>query len=168
MFPYDNTVQIGSIFVERQLLSRDQVKRVLESQKKDPSQSFGQLAKILFGLNHEDIEDAWAEQSISSFREVDPLSLVIQKEALSLVGPRRDWQFGILPVSIKENILEVVTTKKHFRRASGLIEGVLNKEPSIALATVEALAEGLRRHLPFQNLGVDALKMTQKGLFDGR
>ena len=168
MYPDSRRPHIGTVFIEKQLLRPDEVQAVLRCQKEQPFKSFGQLAKDLFGVKHEDVEDAWAEQSISCFNHIDPLALEVDQEALEFVGPRRAWQFGILPVRLIGDGLEAVTTSGHFRRATGLIEGILEKESLLAIATIASLAESLRRHLPFQNLGEAALRATERPPFGNK
>ena len=162
MYPDAKKPHIGTIFIERQLLRPEEVQAVLRCQKEDPSKPFGQLARALFGVNHEDVEDAWVQQSTASFSPIDPLTLDVDQKALDFVGSRRAWQFGILPVRLVGEGLQAVTTTGHFRRATGLIEGVLEKQSLLAITTIASLAESLRRHLPFQNLGEAALRATEK------
>lgn len=121
-------VRLGEILVQQGLLSAEEVKQVLETQRLQ-GRPFGVLAERMFGLDPRAVENAWVAQYAQLAGNVDPDSFGLDESCLRLVNRRQAWQFHIAPVQHEGGELVVLTDEKHLAKALRYAAATF-KEPS--------------------------------------
>ena len=140
-------IRLGEILVEQGLLSRDEVKQVLQAQQRQ-GRPFGVLAEQLFGLDPRCVESAWVKQYAALAGVVDPESLDVDPTCIDLVNRRQAWQFHLAVVGREEGELVLLTDEKHLARALRFAAATFREPTFFRVAEPEALEEFLMEYYP--------------------
>jgi len=153
------TVRLGEVMVEQGLLTRDQVRCILNEQQalKRP---FGELAERLFGVSERDVEMAWARQYAGIAEHIDPRELTIEADVLALIDRRQAWQFRILPLRRDGEEIMVATMVEHLPRALRFALRHFNEPCYLVICSPDALGEALMQNYPLSG-------MSAKSVFGG-
>lgn len=144
-------MRLGDILVQRGVLSAEQSEMILDEQRRC-NRPFGLLAERLFGVRESVVEEAWAEQYSAMADTIDPSTLRVGNELLSLVERRQAWQFGVLPVNWSRGELVACTTKNHLARAMRFVGWRVGVPCSFVLANPIALGQALNKFYPIDGL----------------
>ena len=117
--------RIGELLVTRNVLTRRQVRVVLDEQRSTPRR-FGELAERLFQVPSTAVEAAWAEQLLHHTPAVRLDAERIQPSATEAVSRRQAWQFQALPIRREGGALIVATTHRWLPRATRFAEQCLD------------------------------------------
>lgn len=142
-----NGVRLGEILVNQGLLSREEVKQVLDTQKVQ-GRPFGVLAERLFGLDPRAVESAWVAQYAQLAGHVEPESFDIDARCIQLVNRRQAWQFHLAPVTHEEGELVVLTDEKHLARALRFAAATFKEPVFFRIVETQRLHEFLMQQYP--------------------
>lgn len=151
-------VRLGDLLVQRGALTSEQRDAVLDAQA-DRARPFGALAEEMFGLSPQDVEQAWAEQHAMIAPRVDPRAAEVTPDVLRLIERRQAWQFGVIPVGIRDGELVLVTSSEHLARAMRFTGWRVAMPCTFAICEKETLATALGIHYPIE--GFDAAFINQ-------
>ncbi len=151
------SIRIGEVLIQRGVLSRQQVQRVLDEQS-SRQRPFGELAENLYGVDPSDIEQAWVEQYASITRHVDVRTEPIDPEAQRLVDRRQAWQFRVLPLRFDGRELMIATTTENLCRALRFVSRCLTIPCYLVLTESKSLGDALAHYFPLA--GLDAAAVT--------
>lgn len=140
-------IQIGELLVEQGVLTREQVKQVLQVQKLS-HRPFGDLAERLFGIDPRAIEDAWVEQYIRMAGVVDLEDQEIDAECLRLLNRRQAWQFHILPLNRSQQTVSMATDAENLVRSVNFVTRTIQEPVHFQIADRAQLLEFLMKHYP--------------------
>ena len=152
------SVRIGEVLIQRGVLSRPQVDRVLEEQQVR-HRPFGELAETLFGIDPTDIEHAWVEQYTRITRHVNVRAEQVDPEAMRLIDRRQAWQFRVLPLRFDGRELMVATTADNLCRALRFVSRCLTTPCYLVLTEAQSLGDALAHYFPLA--GLDASAVTR-------
>ena len=147
------TLLLGEVLVEQGLLTEQDVRSILEQQRKT-GRPFGDIAETLCGISLEAIEEAWSYQYACNAPTIDPLTFVPRGEAKELVTSRQAWQFRCLPLNLEGETLVLATTQQHLQRALKFATRVLSRPAYFMMTTEARLSSALSEHYPLA--GMDA------------
>lgn len=147
---------IGSLMVDKGVLSPEQLAQVLERQR-TTHRPFGEIAEEMFGVKAKDVERAWSEQYAATTRWIDPSTERIDPAVRELVSRRQAWQFRVLPVGYDGSELMVCTTQEGLVRAMNFAARQLPVTCYFVLSKLEPLAEALMRHYPMEGMSREVL-----------
>lgn len=142
-----NGVRLGEILVSQGLLSREEVKQVLDTQKVQ-GRPFGVLAERMFGLDPRAVESAWVAQYAQLAGSVDPDSFDVEPSCTNLVNRRQAWQFHIAPVAHEEGELVVLTDEKHLAKALRFAAATFKEPVFFRIVESQRLHEFLMQQYP--------------------
>lgn len=145
------SVRIGEVLIQRGVLSRPQVDRVLEEQQLR-HRPFGELAETLFGIDPTDIEHAWVEQYTRITRHIDVRKEKVDPEAMRLIDRRQAWQFRVLPLRFDGRELMVATTADNLCRALRFVSRCLTTPCYLVLTEAQSLGDALAHYFPLAGL----------------
>ena len=140
-------IQIGQLLVEQGVLTETQVQHILKVQKQS-HRPFGDLAERLFGINPRAIEDAWVEQYLRIAGVVDLNDYEMEVDALRLLNRRQAWQFHLLPMSRRDENLNVATSPDNLVRAVNFASRSIDEPVFFLIAERKQLREFLMKHYP--------------------
>ena len=140
-------IQIGELLVEQGVLTRQQVKHILQIQKQS-HRPFGDLAERLYGIDPKAVEDAWVEQYIRMAGVIDLEDQQIETECLRLLNRRQVWQFHLLPMNRQEQAVNVATSAENLVRSVNVATRTLNEPVHFLIAERQQLREFLMKHYP--------------------
>jgi hypothetical protein len=140
-------IRLGEILVEQGLLSRDEVKQILDEQRQQ-GRPFGVLAERLFGLDPRDIEAAWVRQYVELAGTIDPIVLDVDRACVTLINRRQAWQFHLGVVGREDGELVLVTDEKHLARALRFAAGTFKEPTFVRVTDATKLNEFLMDHYP--------------------
>jgi GSPII_E N-terminal domain. len=151
-------VRLGDLLVRRGVLTEEQRDVVLAEQRRRGG-PFGALAEELFGVNPRTVEDAWGEQYASVADHADPSNTTIDPGTLRMIERRQAWQFGVIPLRVRGEELQLVTTAANLARAMRFAGWRLACPCTFAICSSEELTAGLDRH--YQVDGDEAAFLTK-------
>ena len=140
-------IRLGEILVEQGLLTREEVKQILQAQQRQ-GRPFGVLAEQLFGLDPRVVESAWVTQYAALAGVVDPETLDVDPSCIALINRRQAWQFHLAVVGHEEGELVVVTDPKHLARALRFAAATFREPAFFRVAEPGALEAFLMEHYP--------------------
>lgn len=158
------SVRIGEVLIQRGVLTRAQVQRILEEQEKR-HRPFGEMAENLYGIDPGDIEQAWVEQYARITRHVDVRTEETDPEALKLIDRRQAWQFRVLPLRFDGRELMVATTPDNLCRALRFVSRCLSAPCYLVLTEAQALGDALTRYFPLGGLTANDASGERPGSF---
>jgi hypothetical protein len=147
-------VPIGTLLVNRGVLTREQIDRALQRQH-STGEPLGLICENLFQICPKAIEEAWAEQYSQLTRTTDPELEHFEPRALEFVTRRQAWQFQVLPIRFDGRELMIATTKENLRRALRFATNVIGVPAYLVLAESEKLRAALCRHYPINGMSSD-------------
>ena len=150
------TMRLGQVLVAKGVLTETQVDTILRKQQ-HTGKPFGLLCEQIFGIDPEQIEQAWAVQYAELTRRIDPAQEAIDPHALELVTRRQAWQFRVLPIRFDDGELMMATTSRHLRRALRFATNVIGVPVYLVLTPAEKLGEALCRYYPLPGMTVRAV-----------
>ena len=114
---------IGQVLVQRGLLTREQVKRVLQAQQAEPQRRpFGLIAGELCDLDEDDLMDALADQAARRSPSTRLARERIDPGCLTLIEPHEAWDHAVLPLRIERGTLICATTYETLPAAMRLLQ----------------------------------------------
>lgn len=140
-------VRIGTILIERGVLTPDQVKAVLNVQERT-GKPFGLICEQKYGIDPAQVESAWASQYALRTRTIDPRLMTPHPSALDMVTRRQAWQFNALPISWDGRELMMATTPEALTRALRFAANVLGVPTYFVMSEPEALQTALQSSYP--------------------
>lgn len=147
---------IGTLLVNRGVISGEQLRQVLEHQRVT-QRPFGEIAEEMLGVKAKDVERAWAEQYGQTTRWIDPTIEHVDPAVHDLLNRRQAWQFRMLPLGYDGSELMVCTTQDGLVRAMNFAARQIPMTCYFVLAKMEHLAEALMRHYPMEGMSVESL-----------
>lgn len=145
------TIRLGELLIEQNVLTREQVRTILEEQK-ETRRPFGLLAETMFGISPQQIERAWAEQYRRMTPRVDLDEVDFDKAATVQVNRRQAWQFRILPLHFRDGELIIATTVEHMARALNFVTHSLTVPCAFVVVSANELGEHLCRRYPMPGM----------------
>ena len=140
-------IQIGELLVEQGVLTRQQVRQILQVQKLS-HRPFGDLAERLYGIDPKAVEDAWVEQYVRVTGQIDLENQDIDPECVGMLSSRQAWQFHLLPLNRHSRALKVATTAECLVRSVNFATRTLAEPVHFVLADCEQLREFLMKYYP--------------------
>ena len=140
-------IPIGKLLVEQGVLTREQVKHILEVQKTS-HRPFGDLAERLYGVSPKAVEDAWVEQYLRLVGVIDLEQAEIETECLRLLNRRQAWQFHLLPLNREDEGLQMATSAENLVRSVNFATRSLDEPVHFLIAERAQLREFLMKHYP--------------------
>ena len=140
-------IPIGRLLVEQGVLTREQVKHILEVQKTS-HRPFGDLAERLYGVEPRAVEDAWTEQYVARTGASDLAATPVDPECLKLVTARQAWQFHLLPVRRDDDSLHVATSADNLVRCVNFATRKFGEPVHFVIASDRQLRRYLMAHYP--------------------
>ena len=140
-------IQIGELLVEQGVLTRAQVKHILQVQKLS-HRPFGDLAERLYAIEPKAVEDAWVEQYIRTAGVVDLEDQQIETECLRLLSRRQAWQFHLLPLNREDETVSMATSPENLVRSVNFATRAVQEPVHFLLAERKQLREFLMKHYP--------------------
>jgi len=110
------TIRLGEIMMQMDLLTEDQVEHILDIQINEGG-TFGDLAERLYDVHPEDVELAWASQYRELTGMCDIRGVEIDEDVKEVFTRRQAWQFRLLPITSSDRELVVATTVENLARA---------------------------------------------------
>ena len=107
---------IGKLLIERGVLSIDQVCQVLAHQDRT-HELFGHIATESFGVDEQDIWQAWGEQMTQHCPRVDLVVEPRHPGVLKTVDSNTAWQHQLLPLRLEDNRMICATTAERLPAA---------------------------------------------------
>lgn len=144
---------MGERLVAMGVLTQTQVEQVLDAQRRS-HRPFGDLCERMFGISTDIIEAVWCDQYRSLSTAADDGQPIGEPTpaALHLITARQAWQFRVVPLDIRGELVRYATTLHHMAHASRFSLGVLGRPATFSLVEPHALAALLTHHYP---LGMD-------------
>jgi type IV pilus assembly protein PilB len=140
---HGGTRKIGQVFIDLGFIDEDQIWEILE-EAKNAGQPTGQVALARGLINEDQLLQALAEQQnlkIVSLDEVKP-----QPEALALVPETMASVYKVLPLSVRDNILTVITGDPTARAALDDLRNFLGvKEVQAVIAPQREIDEAMAK-----------------------
>jgi hypothetical protein len=140
-------IQIGKLLVEQGVLTKAQVKQILDVQKSS-HRPFGDLAERLFGVSPRAVEDAWVEQYVARTGAVNLDKLGVDAACLPTLSARQAWQFHVLPVNRDADSVQLATTASNLIRAVNFATRTFNEPAHFVIASDRQLRQYLMEHFP--------------------
>lgn len=140
-------IQIGELLVEQGVLTRQQVKQILQVQKLS-HRPFGDLAERLFGIDPKAVEDAWVEQYLRLAGVIDLEQQKIDTDCLRLLSRRQAWQFHLLPLHRDDDAIRMATDAESLVRSVNFATRSIDEPVYFLIAEREQLREFLMKHYP--------------------
>lgn len=140
-------IPIGRLLVEQGVLTREQVKHILEIQKTS-HRPFGDLAERLYGVDPRAIEDAWVQQYVSRTGAVDLDKMDLDPEVFSVVNARQAWQFHLMPLCRDDDSIHVATTAGNLVRCVNFATRRFSEPAHFIIASDRQLRKYLMQHFP--------------------
>jgi len=140
-------IPIGRLLVEQGVLTREQVKHILDVQKSS-HRPFGDLAERLYGVNPRAIEDAWTEQYVSRSGAVNLDTLPFDPSCKSVINTRQAWQFHLMPLRRDDDSIHVATTAANLVRCVNFATRRFNEQAHFIIASDRQLRQYLMQHYP--------------------
>ncbi|MFT5423335.1 MAG: hypothetical protein ACI89L_001112 [Phycisphaerales bacterium] len=144
-------VRLGDLLVERGAITAAQQSEILEAQL-TRIRPFGVLAEEMFGVSPHVIEDTWAAQYATLATRCDPRIDAIDPAVLELIERRQAWQFGVIPVAMHAEGLELATTPGSLARAMRFCGWRLTTPSFFSICETEVLPIALEIHYPIGGL----------------
>jgi len=144
-------VRLGDLLVERGAITAAQQSEILEAQL-SRTRPFGVLAEEMFGVSPHVIEDTWAAQYATMATRCDPRVTPIDAGVLELIDRRQAWQFGVIPVAMHPEGLELVTTPGSLARALRFCGWRLTQPSFFSICETEVLPIALEIHYPIAGM----------------
>ena len=144
----NNGIRLGEILVEQGLLTRDEVRQILEAQQRQ-GRPFGVLAERLFGLDPRAVEGAWVRQYATlaavdvGFEPIDA-----DEDCLRLVNRRQAWQFQFAPVGREGGELVLVTDEAHLAKALRFAAATFAEPTFFRVVSTDQLQDLLQEFYP--------------------
>lgn len=140
-------IQIGELLVEQGVLTRQQVKQILQVQKLS-HRPFGDLAERLFGIDPKAVEDAWVEQYLRMAGVIDLEQQKIDSDCLRLLSRRQTWQFHLLPLRRDRDAIRMATDAESLVRSVNFATRSIDEPVYFLIAERQQLREFLMKHYP--------------------
>ncbi|MDB5295105.1 MAG: hypothetical protein JWO31_1088 [Phycisphaerales bacterium] len=140
-------IPIGKLLVEQGVLTREQVKHILEVQRSS-HRPFGDLAERLYGVEPRAIEDAWTQQYVSRTGATDLETVAVDPACLKLITARQAWQFHLLPLFRDDDSVHVATTADNLVRGVNFVTRKFGEPAHFVIASDRQLRQHLMRHYP--------------------
>ena len=140
-------IQIGELLVEQRVLTKDQVRHILQVQKTS-NRPFGDLAERLFGVDPRAVEDAWVQQYVRTSGTVDLEDQQIDEDCLRLLNRRQAWQFHLLPLNRDEQAVSMATSADDLIRSVNFATRTIQEPVYFLIAERRQLREFLMKHYP--------------------
>ncbi len=150
------TIRLGEIMMQMDLLTEAQVNEVLEAQQTQGG-TFGEIAERLFGIHPEDVELAWASQYRELTGVTDIRGVEVGDEALASFSRRQAWQFRLLPIAVSDEELVIATTVEHLARALRFVTRTVDRPCSFVITEQVWLGEALQAHYPMPGVTLSAV-----------
>lgn len=140
-------IPIGRLLVEQGVLTREQVKHILEVQKTS-HRPFGDLAERLYGVEPRAVEDAWVDQYVSRTGSVNLDDMHFDPECRLLVTARQAWQFHLLPIRRDDDSVHVATTAANLVRCVNFATRRFNEPVHFVIARDRQLRQYMMERYP--------------------
>jgi len=144
-------VRLGELLVERGVLTGAQRDEILAQQRVNPK-PFGLLAEQMFGVSPRAVEGAWASQYARLADWVEPAEVSPGRDALEMLDARQAWQFGVLPVRVDDEGLELATSEERLAKALRFTGWRVSMPCRFVMCDEAALMEAVTRHYPMAGL----------------
>jgi len=145
------TIRLGEIMMQMDLLTEDQVEHILDIQINEGG-TFGDLAERLYDVHPEDVELAWASQYRELTGMCDIRGVEIDEDVKEVFTRRQAWQFRLLPITSSDRELVVATTVENLARALRFVSRTVDKPCSFVITEPEWLGEALQANYPMPGL----------------
>ena len=140
-------IPIGRLLVEQGVLTREQVKHILDVQKSS-HRPFGDLAERLYGVDPRAVEDAWVQQYVSRTGAINLDEMEMDPGVRSVISTRQAWQFHLMPIKRDEDSIHVATTAPNLIRCVNFATRRFNEPAHFIIASDRQLRQYLMRHYP--------------------
>lgn len=147
-------LRLGTILVDKGILTEDQVKAVLNVQQRT-GRPFGLICEQMYDVAPKTIEAAWAEQYSARATTLDPRLLSPERAALDVVSRRQAWQFNVLPVQWDGRELMMATTPAGLCRALRFATNVLGVPAYFVMCEPVELQDAMQMHYPMPGTTLD-------------
>ena len=151
-------IRLGDLLVSNGVLTPEQRDHILELQSKR-SRPFGVLAEEMFGVDPQDVEQAWAAQYETYAEQIDPRHVPIESDVLDLIDRRQAWQFVLLPLRREDGGFVFCTTTEHLPRAMRFTSWRIPEPTYFVLADPDELNEALQNHYPLTGVSLSSIPL---------
>lgn len=155
-----HTDRIGSLLVDRGILTEGQVQQVLGQQVVD-ERPFGAIAASLFAIPLRDIAVALAEQIMMDCPYVNLVQETLDDDALGLITAKDAWDNLVLPLRIDDGTLVCATTDETLASAIELVQSNIPMPFRFVIADIRLLEQFIAEKYHFEGVEVEEPASTR-------
>ena len=148
-----NAKRIGMILVRQGVITRRQVRQVLERQQQD-ARPFGELATQMFDLDEQQVLNALALQVALRCPQVRLCQQMFDDACLSLLTAAQAWDNLVLPLRLESGELVAATTYETLPAAIGLLQRRVPRPFRLVLADVQPLEQFIAERYAYEGVEV--------------
>ena len=136
--------RLGQIFVERKLITRDQLQNLVEEQKRRPGELIGKIAESMNLINEEQLIACLAEQM--GMQAVTLGEITIPPDVLTYVTEPMAQLYRIIPLSFRDNVLTIAMCDPQKLQILDELRNFLGYEVRGVVASERDVMQALNRY----------------------
>ncbi|MFH1230320.1 MAG: hypothetical protein V1709_02360 [Planctomycetota bacterium] len=136
----DKKSKLGDLLIEANLLTKEQLKMVLDYQKKTGLQ-LGEIMEKLGLVKEDDIINYLVSQQIES---IDLKNIIIPKSLVKKIPFQLIEKYNIIPIGIKDDTLTIATSDPTDDEAIEQVQLLTNLNVNIVVATASGIKKVIR------------------------
>lgn len=145
--------QIGQIMIEQNVLTQEQVDRLLADQR-EADKPFGELAETMYGIDEHKVHQALADQIAYRAPQIKLCQEAFEPEVLGVITAREAWDTLVLPIRVEDGELLCATTVETLPAAIELLSEKLDLPYRFALAEMRPIEEFIANMYAYEGVDV--------------
>lgn len=145
--------QIGQIMIEQNVLTQEQVDRLLADQL-EADKPFGQLAETMYGIDEHQVHQALADQIAYRAPQIKLCQETFEPDVLAVITAREAWDTLVLPIRVEDGELLCATTVETLPAAIELLSEKLDRPYRFALAEMRPIEEFIANMYAYEGVDV--------------
>ncbi len=136
--------RIGQIFIERKLITRDQLEAMLDEQKKNPGELLGQIGERLGFVSDEQVAECLAEQF--HLQVISLGEFVITPEVLAHITEPMANLYRVVPIAFRDNTITIAMCDPQKFAILDELRSFLGYDVRAVVATSKDITKALERY----------------------
>ncbi|MBL8830595.1 MAG: Flp pilus assembly complex ATPase component TadA [Planctomycetaceae bacterium] len=136
--------RIGQIFIERKLITRDQLEAMLDEQKKNPGELIGQIGERLGFVSDEQVAECLAEQF--HLQVISLSEFVITPEVLAHITEPMANLYRVVPIAFRDNTVTIAMCDPQKFAILDELRNFLGYDVRAVVATSKDITKALERY----------------------